>query len=98
MVVERATVAYNNLRNHAHALQRFGLKLVHVNRVNRGEHMIIQIEDRSREKLGLHEALVELGGSVDFGNQRVGNNLSGLIVESVSLHHFGRIAPVLHQL
>ena len=45
MVVEGRAVAGDNLRNHAHLSHRSSLKSVYVNRIHRGEHMVVHIED-----------------------------------------------------
>ena len=45
MVVEGRAIASDNLRNHAHLSHRSSLESVYVNRIHRGEHMVVHIED-----------------------------------------------------
>ena len=57
--------------------------------------MPLHIQDGGRAKFGGHEALVEVAGRNDFGEQFIGNHLARLVVTRISGKHFGFESPVL---
>ena len=98
VVVERRTIANDDFVNHSHLLEALLLESVDIKTFRCGQFMEIHIEDRSREEFGRHEALVELTGSIDLGDEFVGDHLTCLIVESVGLENLGLVSVVLHEL
>ena len=98
MVVERRTVANDDLVDHSHLLQALSLKGVHIQTFGCSQFVEIHIQDRCREQLCRYKALVELAGSIDLLNQFVRYNLACLVVESIGLQNFRLVGIVLHEL
>ena len=63
-----------------------------------GDAVVVHIEQRGCQQLGVDESLAEGAGGFDFGYEAVGDGLAGLVVAGVFLHHLRVAAPVLHHL
>ena len=98
VVVERRTVAGDNLRNHLHFSHSLCLKYIDIKICRVGNLMIIHIENRRTQEFGFHKTLVESRCAVDFLNQRVRHNLTCLIMLCIGFYYLGSVAIVLHKL
>ena len=98
MVIERRTIANDNLRYHLHLLERRRLKSIHIDGVHFRELMEIHIQDRRAQQLRLHKALVELFGGIYLLHEFIRHHLACLIMEGIGRQNLRFVAVVLHEL
>ena len=60
--------------------------------------MELHVEDGGRDEFSGHEALVEQGTVLDFGNEAVGHDFAGLVMLGVHTDDLRLGDPVLHDL